>query len=267
MDAEPRTVDVDGLRIGYRRAGRGKPLLLLHGGFSDSREWRPQLDDLSDELDVIAMDCLGCGASADAPPEFTIAAYADLAVGFLHALGLKSAHVGGISFGSLYALVIYRHHPEAVRSLILAGAYAGWAGSLAAAEVARRIAWAEDALTRPADEWGPDFLKTVYSDPSPELLAEAMEVLRDVRPGGFTPVARTFWEEDVRDVLPTIHVRTLLINGEKDARAQLPVARQLQSRIPDATLVVVPGAGHGVNGQAPLAFNTAVRVFVSRVRG
>jgi pimeloyl-ACP methyl ester carboxylesterase len=265
MDAEARTVEVDGLRIGYRRAGRGKPLLLLHGGFSDSREWRPQLEELSDELDVIAMDCLGCGASSDAPPGFELEDYADVAAGFLAALGLKSAHVGGISFGSLYALVLYRHHPHAVRSLILAGAYAGWAGSLAAAEVARRIAWAEDALTRPADEWGPDFLATVYSDPSPELLEEAMEILRDVRPGGFTPVARTFWKADVREVLPTIDVRVLLINGEKDARATLPVTRQMQSRIPDATLATVPNAGHGVNGEAPFAFNTAVRVFISRV--
>jgi pimeloyl-ACP methyl ester carboxylesterase len=265
VDPEARTVEVEGLRIGYRRAGRGKPLLLLHGGFSDSREWRPQLEGLSDELDVIAMDCLGCGASADAPPGFELKDYADVAAGFLAALGLRSAHVGGISFGSLYALVIYRHHPETVRSLILAGAYAGWAGSLAAAEVARRIAWAEDALTRPADEWGPDFLATVYSDPSPELVAEAMEILRDVCPGGFTPVARIFWEADVREVLPTIDVRVLLINGEKDARATLPVTRQMQSRIPDATLAVVPGAGHGVNGEAPFAFNTAVRVFLSRV--
>src|SRR3712207_2025622 len=216
MDAEARTVDVAGLRIGYRRAGRGKPLLLLHGGFSDSREWRPQLEGLSDELDVIAMDCLGCGASDDAPQGFELEDYADIAAGFLAALGVKAAHVGGISFGSLYSLVLYRHHPETVKSLILAGAYAGWAGSLAAAEVARRIAWAEDALTRPADEWGPGFLATVYSNPSPQLLAEAMEILRDLRPGAFTPVARTFFHEDVRDVLPSISVRTLLINGEKD---------------------------------------------------
>jgi pimeloyl-ACP methyl ester carboxylesterase len=267
MDAEGRTVDVGGLRVGYRRAGAGKPLLLLHGGFSDSREWRPQLEGLSDELDVIAMDCLGCGASDDPPPGFGISDYADVVAGFLEVLGVKSAHFGGISFGSLYALVVYRQHPESVRSLILAGAYAGWAGSLAAEEVARRIAWAEHALTRPVDEWGPDFLASVYSDPSPELLAEAMDILRDVRPGGFTPVAKTFFREDVRDVLPTIDVRTLLINGEKDERAQLPVARQMQSRIPDATLAVVPGAGHGVNGEAPFAFNTAVRVFLSRVPG
>src|SRR3712207_2083319 len=99
MDTGPRTVEVGGLRIGYRSTGRGKPLLLLHGGFSDSREWRPQLDDLSDELDVIAMDCLGCGASADPPPGFQLADYADVAAGFLAALRLTSAHVGGISFG------------------------------------------------------------------------------------------------------------------------------------------------------------------------
>ena len=68
MQAVPDSVDVDGLRIGYRRQGRGDPLLLIHGGFSDSREWRHQLDGLSDDFDVIAVDCPGCGGSAD-PPE------------------------------------------------------------------------------------------------------------------------------------------------------------------------------------------------------
>ena len=42
------SVEVGGLRVAYRRAGQGPPLVLLHGGLSDSREWRRQLEGLAD---------------------------------------------------------------------------------------------------------------------------------------------------------------------------------------------------------------------------
>src|SRR6266545_494683 len=48
-------VRVSGMRIGYRRAGSGEPVLFLHGGFGfDSRSWARQLDGLADEFDVVA---------------------------------------------------------------------------------------------------------------------------------------------------------------------------------------------------------------------
>ena len=47
-------VVISGLEIAYRCAGRGPPLLWLHGGFGDSRDWRRQLDGLSDEFTVVA---------------------------------------------------------------------------------------------------------------------------------------------------------------------------------------------------------------------
>lgn len=255
---------MDGLRLGYRRAGCGESLLLLHGGFSDSREWRPQLEGLAGRYDVIAVDCLGCGSSDDPPASFALGDYANVVAGFVRALGLGRAHIGGISLGSVYALVLYAAHPAIVASLLLASPYAGWAGSLPAEEVERRVRWAEEALAHPVDEWGEAFLRTVYSEAAPQvLLDEAMEVLRDVRAGGFAPVARTFFAADLRSVLPTIAVPTLLVSGELDQRASPAVADAMRKRIPGARLVVIPGAGHAVNGEAPERFNAEVADFLS----
>jgi len=53
----------------------------------------------------------------------------------------------------------------------------------------------------------------------------------------------------------------LLIWGESDARSPLSVARQFEQRIPDAQLVVIPGAGHVSNLEQPEQFNEAVRQF------
>jgi len=258
-----QSVDVAGLRIAYRRAGQGEPLLLLHGGFSDSREWRRQLDGLDDTFDVIAVDCLGCGGSTDPPAGFTLEHYADSLAGFLAALDVHSAHVGGLSFGSMFAFVLYQHHPEIPRSLILAGAYAGWAGSLSEAEVSRRRQWVSDILDRPVAEWGPDFLATVYRHPiPPTVLAEAMEILRDLRPDGFARVTDAFFYADLRHVLPRITVPSLLLYGERDERSPLSVARELHKQIRGSQLVVIPGAGHGLNAEAPEEFNAAVREFL-----
>lgn len=52
-------IEVGGLRIAYRRTGMGPPLVLLHGGPLDSREWRHQLDGLSDDFTVVAWDMPG----------------------------------------------------------------------------------------------------------------------------------------------------------------------------------------------------------------
>ena len=55
---------------------------------------------------------------------------------------------------------------------------------------------------------------------------------------------------------------TLLVHGDRDVRAPLPVARHLAASIPGSTLVVLPDAGHVCNIEAPAAFNQAVRTFL-----
>ena len=68
-------------------------------------------------------------------------------------------------------------------------------------------------------------------------------------------------ETDQRDLLPGIEVPALLVWGEQDARSPLSVARQFERAIPDATLVLIPDAGHVSNLEQPERFNEAVREF------
>lgn len=87
-----------------RRAGTGPPLVLAHGGVSDSRQWRDQLEELSDEFTVIAWDAPGCGGSSDPPEPFRLTEYADCLAGFVVALGLHRPCILGHSFGGGLAL-------------------------------------------------------------------------------------------------------------------------------------------------------------------
>ena len=74
-----------------------------------------------------------------------------------------------------------------------------------------------------------------------------------------------FAEADLRDVLPTIDVPTLLLHGEKDARASVPVAEALHAAIPGSELVVLPGVGHYVNLAVPDVFDAEIRRFLGAV--
>lgn len=257
-------VMIGDLRIAYERAGEGPPLVLLHGAFGfDSRSWRRQLTALSDEFTVVAWDAPGCGQSADPPEPFRSSDYADCLAAFIAALGLGRPHLLGLSFGGVLALDFYRRHPTIPRTMILASAYAGWAGSLPAEAVEQRLQHVLRALDLPPDQWAREWNPTMLSSSAPaELVDESEAFLSAFHPAGQRALIRAFAHEDLRDVLPHINVPTLLLYGEKDQRSPLRVAEALHAQIPTSTLAVIPGVGHLSNIEAPERFNGEVRRFL-----
>ena len=260
------SVRVDGRRIAYHRAGGGQPLLLLHGGWSDGRDWELQLASLSDGFDVIAWDMPGCGGSDDPPEGATVADYARAVAGFVAALGLERPHLCGLSFGAGLALAVYRHHPDLPRSLVLASGYAGWKGSLPGDEVEARIRRVREEIGRPPETWVDRYLPGFFArEVRPEILAKVRSIMLDVRPSGTVAMLSAFADADLRDVLPTIAVPTLVLCGDADVRAPRPVAEALHAAIPGSELVVLPGVGHVINLEVPELFDSEVRRFLRSV--
>jgi pimeloyl-ACP methyl ester carboxylesterase len=254
---------VGDLRIAYERTGTGPALLLLHGGVSDHREWRRQLDSLSDEFTVVAWDAPGCGQSSDPPEFFRLPDYADCLARFVSALGLERPHVLGLSFGGGLALELYRRHPALPQSLILASAYAGWAGSLPAEVVEQRLRQVLREAGLPMDQWTPGWLPGLLSANAPPGAAEELiAIMSDAHPAGIRVMARSFAVTDLRDALEHIAVPALLLHGGSDQRVPLSVAEDLRTRIPGSRLVVMPGVGHQSNMDAPDLFNLEVRTFL-----
>jgi pimeloyl-ACP methyl ester carboxylesterase len=261
-------VEIGGLRVAYRRAGQGPPLVLLHGGLADSREWRRQLEGLADEFTVVAWDAPGCGGSSDPPATFRLPDYADCLAQFIQALELGRPHVGGLSWGGGLALELYRRHPQLPRSLVLASAYAGWAGSLPPEVVAERLEQVMGEAELPPEQWVPGYLPGLFTDAAPTaVVEEALAMMLEVRPAGMRPVVQGFAEADLRAVLPHIQVPTLLLYGDADQRSPLEVvAGDLHDRIPGCRLVVLAGVGHQLDMEAPDRFNAEVRSFLRSVQ-
>jgi pimeloyl-ACP methyl ester carboxylesterase len=102
----------------------------------------------------------------------------------------------------------------------------------------------------------------MFSEGTPKESVEAFGAsMRGFHPAGFRAMANAS-AENLRDVLPHIEVPTLLVYGAEDVRAPRSVARDLEASIPASTLVVLPGAGHVCNIEAPKEFNMAVRSFL-----
>jgi pimeloyl-ACP methyl ester carboxylesterase len=256
------TVEVNGLRLAYRRAGHGRSVMFVHGGAEDSRAWTPQIEALSDEFSVVAWDEPGAGGSDDLPAEFGLSGYADCLAGMIRALGISPVPVVGLSWGSTVVLELYRRHPQVVRGMVLADGYAGWRGSLGAEEAEARLAGVRAALAAPDDRYDPSLPGLFAGDPPTQFVPLLAAMAADVRRRSMLIALSAMAEADLTFVLPTIAVPTQLIWGALDVRSPMSVAHEFRRRIPGAILTVIPDCGHVSNLEAPRAFNGLVRGFL-----
>ena len=237
--------------------------MLLHGYVGDRRMWRPQIDELSDEFTVVAWDAPGYGGSSDPPEGFALSDFADCLAAFVDALDLGRPHLLGLSFGGGLALELFSRHPALPLSLVLAAAYAGWAGSLPAEGLEERLRQALRLADLPPDRLVEELLPSMFTDSAPaELVEEFSRSMREFHPAGLRASSRAFAAADLRDVLPTVNVPTLLLYGDEDLRAPSNVPHDLHHEIPGSKLVFIPGGGHVCNIDAPERFNSEVRAFL-----
>jgi pimeloyl-ACP methyl ester carboxylesterase len=257
-------VEIDGLSVAYHRAGNGPALVLLHGFTQDSRVWRSQLESLSTEFTVIAWDAPGAGESSDPPDSFRIGDWAESLAGILNHAGIQQAHMVGLSWGGLLAQEFYSRQSERVLSLVLADTYAGWKGSLPEPLPEERLsACLRDSSLLPA-EFVSLYLPAMLSrSVSPEVRKELAGIMSDFHPAGFRLMATALAQADTRELLPQIHVPTLLIWGDRDERVPIAVADQFLNAVPGANFAVIRGAGHVSNMESPTEFNAHVREFCS----
>lgn len=138
--------EVNGLNMYYEVQGSGRPLVLLHGGFSNiETDFGLLLPGLKKQRQVIAMEQQGHGHRADVDRPLSIDQMADHTTGLLRHIGLENGDFFGYSMGAGIALQIAIHKPQLVRKLVLAavaykasGAYPGTSDSV---EASIRKSW------------------------------------------------------------------------------------------------------------------------------
>lgn len=270
MEIRQGTTTSRGLRLAWREAGVGLPVLLLHAFPLAGAMWDAQLEALAGSSRLIVPDLSGFGASQGVPPD-GVCRMSDLAadaVALLDQLEIGRAVVGGLSMGGYAALALAEGAPERLRALVLADTRAG-----ADSEEARqnRLGTAQKVLeegtgflaeTLPSKLLGP-----VTRERRPEVVAEVKRMIREAPPAGVAAAQRGMARRPDRTrVLPRLDVPVLILVGEDDELTPPAEARAMEREIRGAELVTIPEAGHLANLERPEAFNEALGGFLRRLR-
>lgn len=122
QDTKARYATVDGLQMYYEIHGKGRPLVLLHGAFSNiETDFGKLLPTLAKSRRVIAIEQQAHGRTADIPRPLTYEQMADNTAELLRRLEVKNADFLGYSMGGAIATYIAIRHPELVRKFVFAG--------------------------------------------------------------------------------------------------------------------------------------------------
>jgi len=276
--AEECNVAIDGVTWRYWHAGSGPPLLLIHGFLGYSFSWRFNVEALSRDFSVYAMDLPGCGFSQRTEDsECTLAGDAERMVRFMDHLGIQEAHVLGSSRGGglaivLGALLAKRNMSHRIRRLVLVSPINPWssngqlltrvfATTLGGEFVVRVLPKLDVLLSR--------YFKRMYGEPkriapgSIEGYGAGLD-----SPGSFEHLLRIVrsWHADLalveQSLLALSEFPTLLLWGSRDKCVFPSSIHQLQARLKNSALILMRGVGHLPYEEVPAEFNHIVCDFL-----
>ena len=120
---EDRFANVNGVRIHYLIAGKGEPVILLHGFAQTSHMWRPLMVELAKTRMVIAPDLRGFGASSKPVNGYDKKTLAQDIHALSNSLGIKRASVVGHDIGLMVAYAYAAQYPAQVDRIVLMDAF------------------------------------------------------------------------------------------------------------------------------------------------
>jgi len=254
-------VSVDGARLRYRDEGQGPAVILLHGWTLDLEMWHSQVSALHDRFRLIRLDRRGHGRSEGTPaPERD---GADLAALCSH-LELARVALLAMSQGVRGAVRFAVSATIDVAALILDGPPMLDSASVADASLQQYAALAQkQGIEAFRSEWARHPLMQLQTgDAAARALLAAMIARYPGRE--FTSAQRQRAPACDRVPLASLRAPTLVLSGEHDLPGRRRAAIQLAADLPDAELVVIPGAGHLPNLDCPDTYNRLCRTFLTR---
>ena len=261
-------VSVHGYDLGYRRAGQGPVLVLLHGIAGSSQTWVPAMRLLQADYTVLAPDFLGHGTSAKPLGDYSLGNHASALRDLLDLFGIDRATVVGQSFGGGVAMQFAYQFPDRCERLVLVDA-----GGLG-----REVSWILRLITLPAAEyvmpllfpgfardWG-DAVARFFGSHGLHHAAVA-EMWRSYRSlteaenrPAFVRTMRAVIDPGGQSVSAmdrvylAAHVPTLIVWGERDHIIPIQHAYDAHQAMPNSRLEVMPGVGHFPHVEQPARF-------------
>ena len=252
----------------YEVAGEGSPIILLHAGIADTRQWNHEFEVLAAEYQVVRYDRRGFGKSL--PAEGVYSHMGDL-VALVNHLGLDEKIILiGCSMGGRLAMDFALEHPTRVKALVMVGS--GPSGL--SLDVQGHPKEAEAEAADAAEDWEllaeletqiwVDGMGRSAADVDPEVRALAYEMNRLAIEHDNQGLGeqRPDPEAMAVDRLDQLAIPILAIVGKNDEPYSRAAADYMVEHIPTARRVIVPDAAHLANMDQPDLFEREVRAFL-----
>jgi 3-oxoadipate enol-lactonase len=250
----------------YEQSGSGIPLLFIHGYPLSRKIWRPQLSGLADIAAMIAVDLRGHGESDPFGGSYPMDFLADDCYRLLKALKVDlPVVICGLSMGGYVAFSLYHQHPEIFKGLILTS-------TRSAADSPEAKANREKSI-RDVQENGISFIAqgmlsklvspgTITANAT--LLNTIHEIMLETSVNGVIGALQGMRDRpDSTSLLPSVSCPVLVVHGADDQLIPKAEAEKMSQQIPQAQLVIIPGAGHLPNMEQPQIFNQAVSNYLA----
>lgn len=239
---ESQVVQAGQYRLHYLVAGEGRPLVLVHGLGGSSANWLKTIPEYTRRgYRVYAPDLLGFGASDTPDIDYAVSHQVPVLRQFLDAVGIRRAHLAGISMGGWTSALLALESPERVSRLVLLDS----AGMAMPEEQARRAA---AALLPGTPEELDRMMNAITVRPRPIPRFVARDLLRRLRQREWVvrrALASMLTGADLLDGrLARLRVPVLLVWGREDALTPLAVGEAMHRELPHSVLRVFPGCGH-----------------------
>jgi 3-oxoadipate enol-lactonase len=255
----------NGIALNYRIDGPsdGPSITFVPGIGNDLAFWEPQAAALADRFRVLRYDPRGHGDSDATGGDYTFDLVQDDVVGLWDALGIRRSHVVGLGFGGSAAIGLAIAHPERVASLVACCCRArmtpefdaNWRARLAVVDSGGMAAIVEPTLER--------WFAASFRERHPEVIAALRGMLQRTTEAGYRGAVAAFRTLDFEDEIAGIRVPTLFVGGGEDrSGGPREVMAAMTAKVPGARQMVIEGAGHICNLEAPERFNAALAGFL-----
>jgi pimeloyl-ACP methyl ester carboxylesterase len=238
-------IDIAGVSTHYEEHGEGEPLVLLHGGMSDSTSWAMQVPALAAAYRVLAPDRRGHGRSGDTDAPYSYEDMATETVAFLEQVVGGPAHLVGWSDGGNVALLVAAQRPDLVRRQVAIGANFHHEGLMDVADMGVDPDAPEVAMFKGLH----DAVSPGGAEHWPSFFRRSMQMWRE----GPTMTV---------DDLAAIDVPTLVLVGD-DEPITLEHTCALYESLPASQLAVVPGTSHLLLLEKPDVANQLILGFLA----
>ncbi|AKS46141.1 Pimeloyl-ACP methyl ester carboxylesterase [Octadecabacter temperatus] len=254
-------------QIAWQEAGStsNPTLIFLHAMAGSATAWAPQMDAFSSNFRCIAWDMPGFGDSADAPD----GADMDWTVATLHrfvtqTLGLKSAHIVGLSVGGMILQHLAAAYPDLVDSAAILDSSPkfGYGGDSDPDAFADPILAGFDSGTTAAQFSDGMIRAIVGPNCSEDVKLATIKSMSRARINGLALTTRLIAHHDAVDKLGDITCPTLAMAGADDAETPPAYAYAIAQMITGASATIIPNSGHIVNLENPTPVTARLRFFL-----